>query len=234
MSGKIWWKKWLWGSLGLLVSFFLFYQSTILVRIFYWRTHNPESTALMRQRLTELRSHNPKAVWQQVWVSYEQISSHLKRAVITSEDARFLEHSGFDWEGIEKAYEKNRKKGKWVAGGSTITQQLAKNLFLSSRRTLWRKGQETLITCMLELVWNKRRILEVYLNVAEWGPGIFGAEAASQHYFHIHTSALSPETAARLAAILPSPVRYGRSIYSPFVSERTSQLLEWMKSASIP
>jgi len=158
---------------------FLAVQLSFLARVWWWRDHNPESTAFMQQRLEVLREKNAQAKLRHAWVPYERISPHLKRAIVVAEDSRFVDHEGFDWEAIEKAREKNRKKGRVVAGGSTISQQLAKNLFLSGERTPWRKGQEALITVMIEHVMEKRRILEIYLNVIEWGDGVFGADAAA-------------------------------------------------------
>jgi monofunctional biosynthetic peptidoglycan transglycosylase len=147
------------------------------------------------QQLSALREKNPNARLEQVWVPYERISNNLKRAVIASEDANFTEHDGIDWEALEKAYERNNKRHKVVGGGSTITQQLAKNLFLSGSRNYLRKGQELVIAYMLETVMSKQRILEIYLNVVEFGRGVFGAEAAARHYYR--------STAARLTQPRP-------------------------------
>jgi monofunctional biosynthetic peptidoglycan transglycosylase len=168
------------------------------------------------------------------WVPYERISVHLKRAVVTSEDARFIQHEGVDWDAIQKAMEDNRKRGRPARGGSTISQQLAKNLFLSSERSYVRKAQELVITAMLETLWDKRRILEVYLNVVEWGEGVFGAEAAARLYFGVSAQQLGPEQAARMAAFLPSPKRYGRLRSGPYLDGRTAAILRYMPSAQIP
>src|ERR1035438_9074157 len=132
-----------------------------------------------------MREKAPAANLKQQWASYARISDELKRAVIVAEDAKFSEHDGFDWEGIQKALEKNQRRGKVVAGGSPISQQLGKNLLLSGEKSLWRKGQEAVITWMLEMLMDKERILEIYLNVAEWGNGVFGAEAAARHYYNV-------------------------------------------------
>ena len=156
----------------------------------------------MRQQLSALREKNPNATLQHQWVPYNRISPNLKRAVIASEDANFAEHEGVDWNALEKAYEKNNKKRKVVSGGSTITQQLAKNLFLSGSRNYLRKGQEMIIAFMLETVMSKERILEIYLNVVEMGRGVFGAEAAARHYFNTTAARLNPAQAARLAVML--------------------------------
>jgi monofunctional biosynthetic peptidoglycan transglycosylase len=169
-----------------------------------------------------------------VWVDYGAISPHLKRAVIASEDARFIEHEGVDWDAIQKALEDNRKRGRPARGGSTISQQLAKNLFLSPERSYLRKGQELVITYMIEALWDKRRILEVYLNVAEWGDGVFGAEAAARHYYRISASRLGPEEAARLAVMLPRPKFYDRNQGSEYLARRAAAILRYMGDASIP
>jgi monofunctional biosynthetic peptidoglycan transglycosylase len=158
----------------------------------------------------------------------------LKLAVIAAEDAKFLDHEGFDWDGIQKAYEKNLKKGKIVAGGSTISQQLAKNLFLSGRRTPWRKLEEAMITLMLEKLMTKRRILEIYLNSIEWGNGVFGAEAASRHYFHTSASGLSAAQAAKLAAMVPNPRYYDAHRNAVGLGRKTGIILARMPAAELP
>ena len=202
--------------------------------VWYYSVHNPESTAFMRMRLRELREERPDARLQYLWVPYASVSPHLKRAVIAAEDARFVEHDGFDWEGIRKAYEKNVREGEVVAGGSTITQQLAKNLFLSGERAFWRKAQEAAITVMLELIMDKRRILELYLNVIEWGDGVFGAEAAARYHFGVPAAELAPEQAARLAAMVPSPRRYGPGRNTPYLERRTATILARMAAVRVP
>ena len=159
--------------------------------IWWWRDHPVGETSFMTYRLDQLREKNPKAQVRYAWVPYAKISGNLKRAMVAAEDAKFVEHEGFDWDGIQLAMEKNQKKGRVVAGGSTITQQLAKNLFLSPVRSYWRKAEEAVITVMLEAMLPKERILEMYLNVIEWGNGIFGAEAAARHYFGITASQLT-------------------------------------------
>ena len=171
--------RWLrWGLLGL-VGLFLAWQLWLLGWVLFWNWFNPGTTRFMEIRLAELRVKTPEAQLKHAWVPYARISVHLKRAIIAAEDAKFVDHEGFDWEGIQKAIEKNQKKGRFVAGGSTISQQLAKNLFLTPTRSIFRKGEEAIITLMLENLWSKRRIFEVYLNVIEWGNGVFGAEAAA-------------------------------------------------------
>ena len=188
----------------------------------------------MREQLSELRKKNPNAKLKHIWIPYKRISTNLKRAVIASEDANFAEHEGIDWQALLRAYEKNIKKGKIVAGGSTITQQLAKNLFLSGKRSYFRKAQEFVITYMIEFWMDKERIFEIYLNVVEFGRGVFGAEAAARHYYGIHASALSPSQAARLAVMLPNPRYYGRLQNSAYLVERTEIILQRMNSADLP
>jgi len=154
--------------------------------------------------------------------------------MVAAEDAKFTEHGGFDWEGIENALEKNRRKGQVVAGGSTITQQLAKNLFLSPAKSYWRKGMEAVITMLIEAILPKRRILELYLNVIEWGNAVFGAEAAAQRYYGVSAANLSAEQSARLAAMAPSPRLFERRPESSYLSGRASTILARMSSATIP
>lgn len=221
-------------TIAALAAAFLILQVSYLARIWWWKDHNPVATAFMNDRLQRLRETKPDAQLRHQWVSYDQVSAHLKRAIVASEDARFIDHEGFDWDAIEKALEKNRQKGKVVAGGSTISQQLAKNLFLSGDRTPWRKGQEALITVMIERVMDKRRILEVYLNVIEWGDGIFGAEAAARHYYRTGAATLGPEQGARLAAMVPNPRFYDRNRNTRWLSRRTETILARMNAAVLP
>ncbi len=215
-------------------AIFLAVQLSYLARVWWWKDHDPQATAFMKARLEQLRKRNPEAKLRQVWVSYARISPHLKRAVVVAEDSRFVDHEGFDWEAIEKAAEKNRRKGRVVAGGSTISQQLAKNLFLSAERSPWRKGEEALITVMIEHVMDKRRILEIYLNVIEWGEGVFGAEAAARHYFGASAASLGPEASARLAAMIPNPRFYDRNRNTAFLSRKTDMILARMPAAELP
>jgi monofunctional biosynthetic peptidoglycan transglycosylase len=169
-----------------------------------------------------------------VWVPYVRISDNLKRAVIASEDANFSEHDGVDWDALEKAYIRNNKKHKVVGGGSTITQQLAKNLFLSGSRNYLRKGQELVIAYMLEAVMDKERILEIYLNVVEFGRGVFGAEAAARHYFHTSAANLNTAQAARLAVMLPNPRYYDRHRDTSYLARRTAIIQRRMNAAELP
>jgi len=189
---------------ALLAALFL-YNLWIFGHIVYWRSFNPSASAFMTEQLARLQEEDPEAELRHKWVPYERISPNLKRALIASEDAKFVDHEGFDWDGIEAAFEKNLKQGRIVALDRTISQQLAKNLFLSSRKTPWRKGEEAIITLMLEKMMSKRRIFEIYLNVIEWGNGVFGAEAAARYYYKTSAANLGAPQAAKLAAMVPNP-----------------------------
>ncbi len=220
-----------------LILFFVWlalYQVWIFAHICWWVHFNPHSSAFMEERLEIIQEDKPETELKHQWVPYAQLSKNLKRAVIASEDAKFIDHEGFDWEGIEKAFDKNLKKGKIVAGGSTISQQLAKNLFLSSKRTPWRKGQEAIITLMLESVMSKRRILEIYLNVIEWGNGVFGAQAAAKYYFKTSAKNISPYQAAKLAAMIPNPRFYDKHRSTRFLNRRTATIQARMRLVEIP
>jgi len=226
----------------------------------------PESSSFQRGEIWRLVSEKHEVLWSQQWVDGDRISPHLKRAVIASEDAGFLDHSGVEWDAIEAAYEKNQKAearadrineqlekreakraqtGKPVAkpapratakviGGSTITQQLAKNLFLSGERTAARKGQEIILAYMLEALLDKRRILEIYLNSVEWGEGVFGAQAAARHYFHVDAAQLGAYPAARLAVMLPAPKRFEKNPGSPYVNGRAGTIVARMGGVELP
>lgn len=229
-------KAWKWITRGILVTLaiLLAYQIWLFGWVLWWNWVNPSQTNFMAIRLAELREKNPKAELKHQWVPYAKISSHLKRALIASEDARFVDHEGFDWEGIQKAIAKNQKKHRSVAGGSTISQQLAKNLFLSPRKSYVRKAEEAVITLMIEATWDKERILEVYLNVIEWGNGVFGAEAAARHYYRTGADRLGPEQAARLAGMVPNPRFYDRNRGAPGLSRKTEIILSRMPDAELP
>jgi monofunctional biosynthetic peptidoglycan transglycosylase len=216
------------------VSLFLLLQLYFLIQIIWWRSFNPESTSFMRQQEAILQEKDPKFVLKHKWVDYSKISRNLKRAVIASEDDGFSEHDGVDWDAMQKAFEKNKKKGKVVSGGSTITQQLAKNLFLSGERSYFRKGQELIITFMLEMCMDKERIFEIYLNSVEWGIGVFGAEAAARHYYGISAASLSPAQAARLAVMLPKPRYYDKNTGSAYLQKRSEIILRRMNSSELP
>ncbi len=212
----------------------LLWFAWIAAHIGWYRFYPPRETAFMAQRMDEARTKNPKVALQYRWVPYARISPQLKRAMIAAEDAKFVEHGGFDWEGIQNALEKNRKKGQVVAGGSTITQQLAKNLFLSPAKNYSRKAQEAVVTVLLEAILSKQRIFELYLNVIEWGNGVFGAEAAAQRYFGVAAAQLSAEQAARLAAMAPSPRLFERRPDSAYLAGRVATILARMPSAAVP
>lgn len=210
-----------WRLLLLAGGLLLVYQLWLFAHVCWWIDHNPSRSAFMSARLAAMREDDPEAELHHRWVPYARISPNLKRAVMAAEDARFLQHDGFDWEGMQDAWEKNLKKGKVVAGGSTISQQLAKNLFLSGKRTPWRKLEEAAITLMLEQMMSKRRIFEIYLNIIEWGDGVFGAEAAARHYYRKPASALSAGEAARLAAMVPNPRFYDEHRSTRYLERRT-------------
>ncbi len=217
---------------------------------------NPESTAFERSAVYSVVTTTGSLKWRQQWVPYSDISDNLKRAVIASEDASFTEHEGVDIEALEKAWDKNAKaeqrvqqstnkaasaktptkpvKPPKIVGGSTITQQLAKNLFLSGERTLLRKGQELVLTLLLERLLDKERILEIYLNSVEWGEGVFGAEAASQYYYRKSASKLSAYEAARLAVMLPRPKYFETRPNSGYLSSRASTIAARMGGVELP
>ena len=220
-------------TLGLLVGLFL-YEGVMFVRIFLLRSRNPSSTSLIDTRIKEAKAKGQQPRRDQTWVPLERISANLQRAVLAGEDTNFLTHHGFDYEALQKAFEQAQREAAreakaegedddWLPnlpefkrGGSTISQQLAKNLYLSSERSILRKGQEAALTIMLERSLTKRRILEIYLNVIEWGDGVYGAEAASQRYFRKPASALSATEAAYLSAMIPNP----RTVFNPQVNPR--------------
>lgn len=229
---KFW--SWTWHIFLALFVLVLLYQIWVAAHVWWWINHNPASSAFMQTRLDAMQDKNPDAELKHQWVPYKKISNNLKRALIASEDAKFVDHEGFDWEGIQKAYEKNLKKGKLVSGGSTISQQLAKNLFLSSGRTPWRKGEEVIITVMLEHMMEKERIFEIYLNVIEWGNGVFGAEAAARHYYRISAAQLSSQQAAKLAAMVPNPRYYDKHREAKGLLRKTDIILSRMDEADIP
>jgi monofunctional biosynthetic peptidoglycan transglycosylase len=206
----------------------------IFSHVVWWVHHDPTLTSFMDRRLQEARQTRTISTLRYQWVPYSEISTHLKRAVVAAEDSDFLRHGGFDWEGIQNAMEKNLRRRRVVAGGSTITQQLAKNLFLGADRSWWRKAQEAIAAVMLEAVMSKRRILEIYLNVVEWGHLVFGAEAAARRYFAIGAADLSPRQAARLAVMLPNPRYYEQRLDSAYLARRTQTILEQLPLAHVP
>ena len=226
--------RWAKRTFLVLIGVFLLYQGWLFGWVVYWGNHNPEMTRFMKIRLNEMRAQNPQAQLKKQWVDYAKVSVFLKRALISSEDDLFMQHDGFDWDGIQKAIERNQQKGRIVAGGSTISQQLAKNLFLSPAKTPWRKAEETLITLMIEHTWSKQRIFEVYLNVIEWGNGVFGAEAAARHYFGVSAAKLSPAQAAKLAAMTPNPRFYDKNRNTPALARKTEIILNRMQASQVP
>lgn len=223
----------LWLFVGLFLAL-IGYESWFLGQVWWLRGHNPSTTAFMQEGLARLRARNPRAQLQQHWVPYDRISVQLKRAVIAAEDQKFLDHEGFDVDAIEEAYEKNERSGRIRRGASTISQQLAKNLFLSPKRSYLRKAQEAVITVMIERLLSKRRILELYLNVIEWGDGIYGAEAAARYYFGISAAALDEEQASRLAALIPNPRFYSRHPDTPYLEQRAEILRGQMGWVRVP
>jgi monofunctional biosynthetic peptidoglycan transglycosylase len=226
--------RWLGEAIAAAVVLVLLYQLWIFAHVLWWVDHNPSSTAFMASGLARQQEKNPDAELRHKWVPYDRISIHLKRAIVAAEDDKFLEHEGFDVTGIQKAVEKNLKKGRLVAGGSTISQQLAKNLFLSGERSFIRKGQEAVITLMIESTWSKRRILEVYLNVIEWGNGIYGAEAAARRYYKTSAANLSRDQAARMAAMVPNPRWYESHHSSRSYQRHVAFIKRYMRYAQVP
>jgi monofunctional biosynthetic peptidoglycan transglycosylase len=220
-------------ALGIVVGV-ISYEAIMFVRVLLLRNGNPTSTSLIDARINEAEAKGQQPRREQVWMPLDRISPNLQRAVLAGEDTNFLTHHGFDYEAIQKAFEQAQREAAkqakaegedddWLPnlpefkrGGSTISQQLAKNLYLSSQRSFLRKGQEAALTVMLERSLTKRRIFEIYLNVIEWGDGIYGAEAASQHYFHKPASALTANEAAFLSAMIPNP----RTVFNPQINPR--------------
>jgi len=226
--------RWLKRALLAVIGLLVLWQLWLFCWVLFWGWFNPGTTRFMEIRLAELRQKTPDAQLKQQWVPYARISVHLKRALIAAEDANFVDHEGFDWDGIQKAMAKNQKKGRFVAGGSTISQQLAKNLFLTPTKSYFRKAEEAVITLMLENLWSKERIFEVYLNVIEWGNGVFGAEAAARHYYNTSAAQLGPEQAARLAGMVPNPRYYDKNRGAPGLGRKTAIILSRMPAAEIP
>ena len=258
--------------LALLVISGLALQLYFLVRVALMIVVDPQSTTFQRSEIWRLARDQHRIAWAQDWRPYEQVSKHLKRAVIVSEDANLLGHEGVEWDAIEKAWERNQraqaltervneqlrqrqaraaeraeKRGRPASavpqpqlreaklrGGSTISQQLAKNLFLSSERSLMRKGQEFVITFMLETLLDKQRIFEIYLNNVEWGEGIFGAQAAARYYYGVDAAQLGSFQAARLAVMLPAPKRFEKRPNSPYVMERAGTVAARMGAVEVP
>lgn len=256
-----------WRLLALLLLSALALQLYFLARVALMAVVDPQSTTFQRSEAWRLVTEKHALAWHQQWMAYDHISPNLKRAVIAAEDAGFTEHSGIEWDALEKAWERNQKAearvekineqldrrqlqkagaGKAapakpiaraqprVVGGSTITQQLAKNLFLGGERSLLRKGQEFVVTFMLETLLTKQRILEIYLNNVEWGEGVFGAEAAARHYFHVGANGLGGMQAAQLAVMLPAPKRFEKRPGSAYVVGRAGTVNARMGAVELP
>ena len=239
--------RWLW----LCVLAVLGLQVFFVLRVLAMAAVAPESTSFERSQVWQILQRHQRLPWRQEWAPLSDISKNLQRAVLASEDDAFASHGGIRWDAVENAWNRNaraqaraekqasQRPGKpppavKVVGGSTITQQLAKNLFLSGERTLLRKGQEMVITLALEACLPKRRILEIYLNSVEWGEGVFGAQAAAQHYFRKPASQLGPWEAARLAVMLPRPRHYEKLPQSPYLAERSDVITGRMNSVVLP
>jgi len=236
--------------LGLLLLSLLALQLYFLLRIALMTLIDPQSTSFQRSEAWRLLTERGRIDWSQQWVADDRIAATLKRAVIASEDAAFTEHGGVEWDAIERAWDRNQRAEvraeqrnqhskrppvqPKVVGGSTITQQLAKNLFLSGERTPLRKAQEFVLTYALEACLSKRRILEIYLNNVEWGEGLFGAQAAARHYYRVDAAQLGAFPAARLAVMLPAPKRFEKRPGSPYVTERAATVLARMGAVELP
>ncbi|MGN6580637.1 MAG: monofunctional biosynthetic peptidoglycan transglycosylase [Bordetella sp.] len=221
-----------------LIGVFLLYQLWMLGQVLWYAHFNPGSSAVMREEMAVLRKTDPRMTLQHAWVPYDRISNSLKRAVVASEDANFLDNNGVEWDAIREAWIYNQRQEelgrKARRGGSTITQQLAKNLLLSNSRNYLRKGEELLVTFMIDRIMSKRRILEIYLNIAEWGTGVFGAQAAARHYFQIDASQLGAYQAAKLACMLPNPRYYDKHRNTRYLDGRAGIIAERMRQVDIP
>lgn len=217
-------------TLLILISFVLLIQLWIFASLAWWRTNPVETTMFMRLDYWADSSQPIKHEWR----DYDQISDYMKRAVVAAEDGKFLQHKGFDFDGMQNALLRNKDQGKVVAGGSTISQQLAKNLFLYNKRSFVRKGQEAVATFMMERMWSKQRILEVYLNSVEFGDNIYGIEAATQHYFGKSSRSLTREQAVFLASILPNPKYYQNNRQDRSLNARKQMIRKYMRYSKIP
>lgn len=238
-----------WAGLFVLAAVLL--ELFFILRIASMLVIDPQSTSFQRSEAWQQVSSRGTLKWRQAWIPYRELPDNLKRAVIASEDGDFINHDGVEWDAIEKAWQKNARaeaqaakrlqaakpgapRPPKIVGGSTITQQLAKNLLLSGERSLLRKGQEFVLTMALELFLGKKRILEIYLNSVEWGDGVFGAEAAAQHYFRKPASRLTAYEAARLSVMLPRPKYFEKLPSSAYVSGRASTIVARMGDAELP
>lgn len=227
----------------LFVASLLALQLAFALRILALRWIDPSSSTFQRSQIVRLLWRDHHLAWSQTWTPLSAMGHALPKAVLASEDAGFFRHAGIDWSAVDKARDRNQsraaqaaKAGRPVrmAGGSTITQQLAKNLLLSPERTWWRKGQEAVVTLMLEALLEKERILEIYLNTVEWGEGVFGAGAAAEHYYRAPPHRLSAAQAARLAVMLPAPRRFERLPQSPYLQARAATIVARMEAVHWP
>lgn len=223
--------KWL---VALPIAAFIFFNAYVYGNIITYRAVAPHQTAFMNMRMQQMKDEGREVELDYRWMPYEHISVNLKKALIASEDAKFAEHAGFDWSGIQNAMKRNEKSGEVKAGGSTISQQLAKNLFLNESRSYIRKGEEAAITAMMEAVTDKDRIFELYLNSIEWHYGVFGAEAAAQKFYKKPVDNLTKQQAAKLAARVPAPLFYADHPKSPRLRGKTNIILRRMGSAELP
>jgi monofunctional biosynthetic peptidoglycan transglycosylase len=226
--------RWILYGVSVLAIAFLATQLYFFAQIAIWTTVNPSSTAFMRSDAWRLKEERPDLSIQRTWVPYDQISRNLKRAIIASEDANFASNNGYETDAILQAWEKNKARGKIVAGGSTISQQLARNLFLSREKSYIRKADELAITWMLELLMDKERIFEIYLNSVEWGNGVYGAQAAAQYYFKTSAANLTPAQSARLAVMLPRPRYFDEHRGSAYLTQRARVIAKRMGAAELP
>lgn len=228
------WLGWTWRVVLGLLLLVMAVQVFFLAQIVFYKWFDPPSSAFMRSEAIRLAQSSPHIPIRHQWTPYAQITRHAGLAVIAAEDTGFMDHSGVDWESIERAMRINRERGVVAQGGSTITMQLAKNLFLSSDRSYMRKAQEIVIALMMEQVLDKRRILELYLNVVEFGVGVFGIEAAAQHYYRTSANRLTARQAAWLASILPSPKRYDKNRQSNWIERKTGIVMRRMSQVQAP
>ena len=226
--------RWIVYLVAVLVFAWLATQLFYFAQIAVWNYVNPRSTAYMRSDAWRLSRERPDLSMQHTWVPYEQISRNLKRAIIASEDANFVTNNGYETDAILQAWERNKSKGKIVRGGSTITQQLARNLFLSREKSYIRKGQELIVTWMLETLMDKERIFEIYLNSVEWGNGVYGAEAAARYYYKTSASQLSVAQSARLAVMLPRPRYFDEHREGAYLAQRSRVIARRMGAAELP
>jgi monofunctional biosynthetic peptidoglycan transglycosylase len=216
----------------------LILQAYFALRIAVWSVLPVHDTAFMRAEQLRMLRTGDSVPWRHDWTGYDRISPWLKRSVVASEDATFLTNPGVDWKAMREAWIRDHtrrvERDHRIVGGSTITQQLAKNLFLSPERSYVRKAQELVITGMLELMLDKRRILEMYLNSVEWGDGVYGAQAAARQYFHVPAARLTRLQAARLAVMLPAPRVFQRHLYGPYIDRRTYTIAARAEQAQVP